>query len=477
MLVPVSIVGPSYEGHSLSIDAQRSINLFPEMDEGQGGKSVAMLARTAGLVTRLTLPKKPVRAMANCGGRLFVLAGNTFYEVTKSGGALSSSVIGTVTTSSGRATIVFDGLNVIVSAGKRYAYNIDTSAWTELTLAPAGTEADVVDGYAVFLEAGTGKVWYGEYQDPADVDGLNFVTAEAYPDPLVGVVVLQRKVVLLGSTSIEEWYNVGGSDNLFERIEGSVRDRGCAAAGSIARIDNTAFFLGSGDEGEGMVWRLTDGAPQRISTHAVERALQQSTDLSAATAFVWEEYGHTFYQITAPGLDVSWVYDVSAGQWHERAYWNTGTGAFERHRGEIHAFWNGMHLVSDHKTGALYEMRFDAHDDAGNPLRWLRRTAYSDAQLRRFTVHSFQVDIETGVGLDGEGQGTNPVLFLRYSDDGGKTWSQLRPASMGKIGQYRARAIWRRLGQSRNRIWEISGSDPVKTIIVRAVAEITVGAA
>lgn len=476
MLVPVNIVGPSYEGHSLSVDAQRSINLFPEVDEGQGGKTVAMLARTAGLRTRLTLPKAPIRAMANCGGRLFALAGDTLYEVTKSAGAWSHDVIGTVSTSSGRASIIYDGLNVIVSAGRRYAYNLDSKVWSQLAEAPAGTEADGVDGYTVFIEAGTGKFWYGEYQDPADVDGLNFATAEAYPDDLVGIVILQRKVVLLGSTSIEEWYNSGGSDNLFERIEGSVRDRGCAAAGSIARIDNTAFFLGSGDEGEGMVWRLTDGAPQRISTHAVERALQQSTDLSKATAFVWEEYGHTFYQITAPGLDTSWVYDVSAGLWHERAWWNTATGAFERHRGELHAFWQGMHLVSDYETGDIYEMRFDAFDDAGNPLRWLRRTAYSDAQLRRFAVHSFQVDIETGVGLDGEGQGVSPVLFLRYSDDGGRTWSQLRPASMGRIGQYRVRAIWRRLGHSRNRIWEVSGSDPVKTVLIRAVADITLGA-
>lgn len=476
MLVPVNIVGPSYEAHSLSADAQRSINLFPEMDEGQGGKSPAMLARTAGLIARLTLPKTPIRAMANCGGRLFVLAGNTVYEVTKTGGTWTSAALGTVNSSSGRATIVYDGLNVIVSAGKRYAYNLDAKALSVLSEAPAGTEADGVDGYTVFIEAGTGKFWYGEYQDPADVDGLNFATAEAYPDDLVGIVILQRKVVLLGATSIEEWYNAGGADNLFERIEGSVRDRGCAAAGSIARIDNTAFFLGSGDEGDGMVWRLTDGAPQRISTHAVERALASSTDLSAATAFVWEEFGHTFYQITAPGLTSSWVYDVSAGLWHERAWWNTGTGAFERHRAETHAFWDGAHLVSDYETGSLYEMTFDAFDDAGDPLRWLRRTAYSDAQLRRFTVHSFQVDIETGVGIDGSGQGADPVLFLRYSDDGGRTWSQLRPASMGRIGEYRRRAIWRRLGQSRNRIWEVSGSDPVKTAIVRAFADITVGA-
>jgi hypothetical protein len=61
--------------------------------------------------------------------------------------------------------------------------------------------------------------------------------------------------------------------------------------------------------------------------------------------------------------------------------------------------------------------------------------------------------------------------MLRFSDDGGHTWSNERWVNMGAIGTYGTRAIWRRLGMTtelRDRVYEVSSSDPVKTVIVGA---------
>jgi len=90
--------------------------------------------------------------------------------------------------------------------------------------------------------------------------------------------------------------------------------------------------------------------------------------------------------------------------------------------------------------------------------------------LRRTIHHALQLDCETGVGLL-SGQGTIPQVILRFSDDGGHTWSNEHWASLGEIGQYGNRAIWRRLGittKLRDRVYEISGTDPVKIIIIGA---------
>jgi len=62
----------------------------------------------------------------------------------------------------------------------------------------------------------------------------------------------------------------------------------------------------------------------------------------------------------------------------------------------------------------------------------------------------------------------NPELMMRYSDDGGHTWSSQRKTSVGKVGQYLARAAFRRLGRSRERVYEISMSAPVKWHILGA---------
>jgi len=73
---------------------------------------------------------------------------------------------------------------------------------------------------------------------------------------------------------------------------------------------------------------------------------------------------------------------------------------------------------------------------------------------------SFELDMEVGVGKE-VGQGTEPQVFLQYSDDGGFTWSSEIWLNIGPLGNYRRRVIWRRLGIARDRVWKVSGSDPV----------------
>jgi hypothetical protein len=72
--------------------------------------------------------------------------------------------------------------------------------------------------------------------------------------------------------------------------------------------------------------------------------------------------------------------------------------------------------------------------------------------------------------------GANPQLMLRWSDDGGHTWNGERQVSMGRTGQYGTRAIFRRLGMTlklRDRVYEVSGTDPVKVAIMGAELQIS----
>ena len=74
------------------------------------------------------------------------------------------------------------------------------------------------------------------------------------------------------------------------------------------------------------------------------------------------------------------------------------------------------------------------------------------------------------------GQGDDPQVMLRWSDDGGHTWSYEHWKSMGKIGQYGFRTIWRRLGMTtkiRDRVYELSMTDPVKIAIMGAELYVT----
>jgi alpha-tubulin suppressor-like RCC1 family protein len=61
-----------------------------------------------------------------------------------------------------------------------------------------------------------------------------------------------------------------------------------------------------------------------------------------------------------------------------------------------------------------------------------------------------------------------PQAYLSWSDDGGYTWSSDYAVSIGLLGQYKTRAIWRRLGYSRDRVFRVTIANAVKKVIVGA---------
>jgi hypothetical protein len=94
------------------------------------------------------------------------------------------------------------------------------------------------------------------------------------------------------------------------------------------------------------------------------------------------------------------------------------------------------------------------------PIRRVRRFPHLSSEQVRIFYSMLQIDIQPGVGLT-SGQGSDPKIMVRWSDDGGFTWSNELTMAIGKRGNYQTRAILYRLGQARDRVFEISVSDPV----------------
>ncbi|MFZ9845252.1 MAG: hypothetical protein ACO3EW_04675, partial [Candidatus Nanopelagicaceae bacterium] len=191
-------------------------------------------------------------------------------------------------------------------------------------------------------------------------------------------------------------------------------------------------------------------------------------------AYTYQQEGHPFYVLTFPSANRTWVYDVSTQAWHERAgFFN---GAFIRHRSNCQMNFNSEVIVGDFEDGRIYAFDLDVYSDDGATQKWLRSWRALDTgknNLKRTAHHSLQLDCESGIGLDGDGtvQGSDPTVSLRWSDDGGHTWSNYHAKSMGRIGEFGTRVLWRRLGMTqklRDRVYEISGTDPVKISIMGA---------
>jgi len=468
------ILGQAYVARSVNAADNRMVNLYPEQTP-ENGKDVGFLNRAPGLRLLATVGSGPVRGLWQYGGYGYVVSSNTLYRIDA---AWNSTVLGTVS-GSGPVSMTDNGTQLFVACNPlSYIYNATTGVFAQITDLdfPGAVTVGYIDGYFVFNQPNSQLLWVTQLLDGNSIDPQDFASAEGSPDGLAALIVDHREVWLFGTNSVEVWYDAGNSGFPLERIQGAFNEIGCAAPYSIAKLDNGLFWLGSDARGNGIVYRANGYTGQRVSTHAIEFAIQGYANISDAFAYTYQQEGHAFYVLTFPTGNATWVYDVATGAWHERAaFYN---GRFSRHASNCQMNFNNEIVVGDCASGNLYAFDLDVYADNGAPQKWLRSwRALQSGQnnLNRTAQHSLQLDCETGVGLN-TGQGSSPQAMLRWSDDGGHTWSNEHWASMGAIGASGTRTFWRRLGMTdklRDRVYEVSGSDPVKVTIIGAELSVT----
>lgn len=470
-------VGPTYTLRDVSIDAQRCVNLFLEINElgtAANGERGALVS-APGKTKLATIGTGPIRGQIfTSTGRLVVVSGSEVYRVDYPGWV--PVLVGSLLSSVGPVGMADNSLQILIVDGPNgYIVSLSTGDLTVIPGFPGGDTCAFVDDYFVVNIPGTSQFARSNGFDGFTWDPDNDNAAIGNPDALVAVVMDRRQIWLMGARSIEVWFN-SGADTTFSRIDGGYMEYGCKAKASAIRFANTVAWLGDGPNASGVVWMAEGYTPKRISNHAVEFAIQGYANPEQATAYTYQQDGHVFYVLNFPSADRSWVFDIATGQWHERAYLGID-GKFQRDRGDNYCFAYDTNVVGDYQNGNIYQLSTSVYTDNGNSLVRMRRGIFASNNLKRMIVSFFQLDARIGVGLDGAPPvGLDPQVMLRYSDDGGNTWSTEQTRSLGKIGEYLTRVIWRRLGMTRKRVFEVKVSDPVSVTILGAEVEINAGA-
>jgi len=334
-----------------------------------------------------------------------------------------------------------------------------------------GTNVDIVDNYFVYNRPDTQQFGASAVLSPISPT-LSFASKDGAPDDLVTLIVDHREIYLLGETSSEVWVDQGTSPFPFQRIPGTSTQHGIAAAFSVSRLGNSFAYLSQNNRGTAQIVQMNGYVPQRISTHAVENSLT-GQNITDAIAWTYQLEGHEVYVISFPSIQLTWCYDIASGMWHKWLYTNN-LGQYERCRGNCAAVFQGYVLVGDYSNGKIYHLDKNIYTDDGQNVKRLRRAPHLVSDFQRQYFEELQIQFQPGVGLV-TGTGENPQAMLRWSNDGGSTWSNEYWTSIGRIGRYLNRAIWRRLGTARDRIFEVSVSDPVKCVIVSANLKATQG--
>ena len=437
------------------------------------------------------------------------VASGTLYlgQTIQGAGVAANTMITALGTGTGGAGTYTVSTSQTVVSTSMYALNFTQIPSSDGAFS-GGNVVDIMDNYFVYNRPGTQQWGSSDLLSPIS-PALSYGVKDGAPDNLVSLIVDHREVYLLGENSSEVWTDVGAVPFPFQRIPGTSTQHGIAAVFSVSRVGNSFAYVSKNIRGQGMIVQMNGYIPQRISTHAVENSIANQY-IDDAIAWTYQLEGHECYVVTFPTLDLTWVYDATTQMWHKWLY-TDNNNQYHRHRGNCCAVFQGLVMIGDYQNGKIYELDKQAYTDDGQEIRRVRRAPHLVTDFQRQYFDEFQIQFQPGVGTTGLSVNTGalqqatlqtpyviyadatlqigpndivylgdknlinptdtttyPQAMLRWSNDGGSTWSNEHWVTIGQAGKYKNRAIWRRLGTARDRIFEVAVTDPVKMVIVSA---------
>jgi hypothetical protein len=419
-------------------------------------------------------------------------------------GIASGTIITALGTGSGGiGTYILNPVAQTVSSEAMYAQQFSLLPSTDGAFTGGGI-VDTNDNYFIYTRPNTQQFAVSDVLS-CITQGLSYASKFTSPDNLVSLIANNGQLYLLGEKSSEVWSDQGTTPVAYQRIPGSSTQQGIIAPFSVARVGNSFAYVSQNIRGLNQIVLMNGYIPQRISTHAVENSLldQYTAD---AIAYTYQLEGHEVYVVSFPTIDITWAYDFTTSLWH-KWLWTDTENNYHRHRSNCASVFQGYVVVGDWENGNLYQLDQSNYTDNNRTIRRLRRAPHITTDLQRQYFDELQLQFQPGVGIQGFSRDRNtylgdpyiigptavltikyqdidvignvgqiqirdvlynPKAMLRWSNDGGSTWSKEYWQNIGQQGKYKNRAIWRRLGMSRDRIFEVVVSDPVKAVIVSA---------
>lgn len=462
--------GSFSEAQALTADNETLINMYVERIESPGATSRTQLYPTPGVEEIVEAASGPGRAHFYENGREFAVISTTFWEIDQAGVMTSR---GTVAIGSNPATISSNGDGggqlFITSGDNGYIFDLATNVLTQVAaLNGKATMGGQLDGYFLALDAATSTLYISDLLDGLTWDPTQFAQRSIAPDPWVAMKINGRNVWLFGEQTSEVWFNAGTSPFPFAPHPSGYVPWGIAAPFSAAVADGALFWLGASSTGNGFILKASGFTPEVISTFPLQKVINDYTTVSDAVADVYNDAGHTFYLLHFPSAGITWAFDLQTSLWAKRGTWISENSVYTALRTRFPAFAFGEHRWLDSSTGAIYRVdRAFALDVDDRPIRRVRRCPTITVENQLVQYPGFELDMEPGQGT-ATGQGADPQVMLRLSNDGGKNWGAEMWRTAGKIGEYGRRARWNRLGHARRRVFEVAFSDPAPFRITNA---------
>ena len=419
--------------------------------------------------------KAPIRAMFYKDEILYVVANDRFYKIDETKTVTEIGLVNSLNTKI-KIKSNFDYL-ILSDVNSALYYNINDGTYMSITdpdFVKSTNDIAVVRDFFFFCDGK--KVHWSSVNDPRTWSAIDFNAAESVQEEIVALGSLQQLLFVFGRTRTEMFQVVGGS-NPVRAVTGLMLQHGCAARDTVVEGTDFTYLLAHGINGGTVVLSIDRGFKETIiSNEHISKEIENYSKVDDAEAYIFTKFGKEYYVINFPTANASWMYDISLGTWTKLT--STNGGEQEYFYGQYYAPFITKQLVSHRLNNTIYELDHETYTDGSDYIYKFVRTspflsygagspgtAASTTYNMPFRIKRLEVICERGVATS-TGDGSNPIVQLRKSGDGGHNYTSWVYREMGKVGEYSVRTLYYLMGRARNLVVEIANTDPIKFVVV-----------
>ena len=276
----------------------------------------------------------------------------------------------------------------------------------------------------------------------------------------------------MGSTQTEIWQTGTTDATPFEAVSGIIVPYGCEAPDSLANSSDHMFFLGKGRNGKLAVISIDRGFNYNaVSDKGPTFTIQDYESPDDAEAYCYQLENKEFYVISFTKANKTWQYDIELGVWTELEYNNA-----DRHLSQYHTAFNNKNLITSTKDANIYSLDKDTLTDNSTVIvRKLRTPVLNDSFNIQF-IDQLICNFANNTILH-SGDGSEPVVMLRMSNDGGYSFHSARHKTIGKVGEYKYKTRWTRVAHGDRIVLDITISDPAPITLLGTYVNVSYGVA
>ena len=480
----LDITGAAYEHQSQDVNFQRCVNMYLTA-AGPDARAKSALVPTPGLVLVDDLGTAAIRGMHSVGLLTYAVVGASVYKLTVNNltkQVTNKVIIGTIGTTSGSVGIAHNPTQVIFvdGSGSGYTWTEGSSTFATISDGDFDGGADVVflNGYFVVSVPDTGVIHTSALNDGTAWDALDIGTAESGPDDIVGLSTAKGELWVFGANTTEIWYDAANESGIpLSPRTGLEIQIGCQAPDSITRVDDFLVWV----DDRGFIVQSGVSTYQRdnnsaykvevIATPAITNAISNYATLSDGIGCTYTDRGNIIYQISFPNAKKTWAYNYTTKLWHELSFHDSTNFEEVHHLIQYTTTTQNIFIGGGVRDGKIYLIDANTYTDNGEVITRTRTTRHNHQGFKLVGIDTLEIRMESDALPTGTG--SDPHIVMRYSNDGGHTWSNEIPRSSGKVGEYAKRIQWNRLGIGSEWTFEFVFTDPIKFSIIDAEVTIT----